>query len=479
MGYLAIIVAAVLSQSPTDDPAELVRRLGSGKYAVREAASATLEKLGAKALPALRVATEHRDLEVRNRASALVSRIEAGVLSEASMVRIDVENQPVSEVFKTISERGLNRVAWHPRTPAGALGKRVTLHMPAPVTFWQAVDQLCSAGGLRYIIAMPDGTVDVREPMFRLFMAPGKDHALHADHGPLRLELIAIRQSRQIDLVPNAPESGRLSRGGPAPAFGHRNGELVVVLRLLTEPRLLVQRVGDIHVTEAIDHQGESLLPDGTPVRCFGGSNSPTPQVGARSQIRLPSPDRSVQAIKRLRLEMPVEVVSRRPDPLVIPIDEAKEKPFRHGTISLHVRGVTLNGTPFLPVIELALTSDERASDELPTGFADDPNRAGTHLVQPDVTANSLQVFDEQGRLFPWYGGATVTRVGAGSFNVELPLDGYGRNPVPDPGPRGLVRRERPAAVPAVIHHYAYTRQVVRAVFEYRDIPFPRPEPRP
>ena len=479
MGYIALVLAALLAQASTGDAADLVKRLGAGKYSEREAASAGLEKLGAKALPALRVAVENRDLEVRGRASALLARIEAAVLTQASMVRIDVENQALDDVFTTIAERGLNRLAWHPRAPKEAQGQRVSLQMREPIPFWQAVDQLCAAGGLRYITAMSDGTAEFREPMFRLFLAPGKDHALRADDGPLRLELIGVRQSRQVDLVPNLPGFDHPERRGPPPAFGHREAELVFQLRLVTEPRLLVQRVGDIHVIEAIDDQGGSLLPEGKPSRHFGGGNYPTPQVGARPQIVLRSPPRSVKAIKRLRLTMPVEVVSRRPDPLVISIEDAQEKPFRHGKTSLQVLGVRNNNTPFLPVLTLSLRSDETASDDLATGFADDPNRGGTHPVQPDVTGNVFQVFDERGRMFPWYGGPNVTRMPDGGIQVELPLDGYGRNPVPDPAPGGLVRRERPAAVPAVIHHYDYTRQVVRAVFEYRDIPFPRPEPRP
>jgi uncharacterized protein (TIGR03067 family) len=67
----------------------LIERLGSRKFKEREAASRALEKIGEKALPALRnAAREHRDAEVRRRAQAAVrSLTNAAVRRELARLR--------------------------------------------------------------------------------------------------------------------------------------------------------------------------------------------------------------------------------------------------------------------------------------------------------------------------------------------------------------------------------------------------------
>jgi hypothetical protein len=61
----------------------LIHQLGAADFAEREAASAALEQVGAKALPALRQAATGRDLEVRRRAAWLVEKISGGVRAAA------------------------------------------------------------------------------------------------------------------------------------------------------------------------------------------------------------------------------------------------------------------------------------------------------------------------------------------------------------------------------------------------------------
>ena len=68
MTGISLVLAVLLGQAPDRVPADLVRQLGSAKYAVREAAMAALEELGPAALPALRAAGQSKDPEVRLRA---------------------------------------------------------------------------------------------------------------------------------------------------------------------------------------------------------------------------------------------------------------------------------------------------------------------------------------------------------------------------------------------------------------------------
>jgi hypothetical protein len=68
------LAAAVLAQG-ADDPLELVKKLGSTDYAVREDAQKKLIEMGEKAIPALEEALKSDDLEVRLRAGRALRAI--------------------------------------------------------------------------------------------------------------------------------------------------------------------------------------------------------------------------------------------------------------------------------------------------------------------------------------------------------------------------------------------------------------------
>lgn len=97
-------------QERTASPAELVQRLGAGRYAEREAASEALEALGAEALPALRAARDDPDAEIRRRAGELSRRIEVtrmvDVRAVLAWLPVDIETLVVARgPFAAASER--------------------------------------------------------------------------------------------------------------------------------------------------------------------------------------------------------------------------------------------------------------------------------------------------------------------------------------------------------------------------------------
>jgi hypothetical protein len=69
-----VLSAAVLAQG-ADDPLDLVKKLGSDDYAVREEAQRKLIQMGEKAVPALEEALKSDDLEVRLRAGRALRAI--------------------------------------------------------------------------------------------------------------------------------------------------------------------------------------------------------------------------------------------------------------------------------------------------------------------------------------------------------------------------------------------------------------------
>src|SRR4051812_31600943 len=99
-----LVVLAMLAQASAAGPADLVERLGSGRYADRQAASDALERLGREALPALRLGREARDAEIRSRSSALINKIEGALLTQPTMVTLDFDDRPLKDVVKEIGD---------------------------------------------------------------------------------------------------------------------------------------------------------------------------------------------------------------------------------------------------------------------------------------------------------------------------------------------------------------------------------------
>src|SRR5262249_53823238 len=93
----------ILGQAPAADPAALVARLGSARYAEREEAAGLLERMGSAAIAALRDARNDHDAEVRTRAAALCNKLESLLLTQPTLVTLDFENQPLPEVIKALT----------------------------------------------------------------------------------------------------------------------------------------------------------------------------------------------------------------------------------------------------------------------------------------------------------------------------------------------------------------------------------------
>jgi hypothetical protein len=130
----------------------LVQNLGSDSFAVREAAGKELLKIGAAALPAVKLAAAtHADLEVRERAAALVEplakALDSGKLLTVKTVKIEYKDQPLTAVlndFKT--KTGLPVLLDKARVKNDAR----LVNVPAgEYTPWEALEVVLKAAGLR------------------------------------------------------------------------------------------------------------------------------------------------------------------------------------------------------------------------------------------------------------------------------------------------------------------------------------------
>jgi hypothetical protein len=156
-GTIAILVVgacaalAVPATPPSGEQIDkLIAQLGSSSFRQREAATKELEALGEPALGALKKATTSGDMEVANRAAALVERItnrlENARRLEPTYVNLTFKDTPVEEAFAELAKQ-----SGFPITIGGDKSKlaerRVTLET-GRVAFWVAFEKLREQGGL-------------------------------------------------------------------------------------------------------------------------------------------------------------------------------------------------------------------------------------------------------------------------------------------------------------------------------------------
>ncbi len=469
LAWLIVYASLFVQQGAAsgDQAIELVRRLGSDRYAERQAAAKALEAMGQPALPALRAAAASKDAELRDRAAAIVDRIESHDLNTASSITLDFTDLALDEIVDRIGGRAPGRLAWAPATPASARQRRVTIREQQPLPFWAAIDRLCQSGGFHYIPGSPRGGGPAQ---FRLFLAPGSMLCPHAEHGPLRLEIVALAHSRQVNLIPGNREEFPRSRSMLS-EFGLREEEFMATMRILAEPRMLIGQVGNALITLAVDDRGQSILPGPAPFLYHYGYGHGDLQACAAYILKLKRPERAGTVIKHFKLTIPVEVVALMPDGLEIPLEGSSGKTFRHGKESIEILAVERISQD-ARLVRFKVTSDETVPVSLDLDPSGKLAPVARQPAQPAVTHDAFQVLDRERRPFPFYIGNL--RPDGPSVTAELMIHPDRDVPIPVPARNGVVPRPaREPAVPAVLLHTQLRRSIILATFEFTDIPLP------
>ena len=409
-------------------PADLVPRLGAPRYADREAAGEALAKIGRAALPALLRAGESRDPEVRRRAEALVARIEAGEVLKATPVRLDVRDRPLSEAALAIGrESGMRlspgeaKAGVEPSWPE----RRVTLEAAGPVPFWETVDRLCEAGGLQRQYPPAGNGFFPFKPPFELTLVPGKARPPASDTGALRVELLRVRHDRERDYGNTESEFSPFrpsTTHKPDPETGATVGSSYrAELLVSAEPRLRIFGVGNIEGAEAVDERGRSLLKTPTaeemqkelallqmnphidprlhPALRYG-TGSRTSMRSCPVSVPLTYPTPPARRIVRLRGVIPVVVVARRPDPLVVDLRGASGKEFSSGSTRITVHEIKAESGRE-PTVDLTLETAPEGAGE--TIAVCDPNGVRLTVNRPiDLLELRLEVLDGHGEPLFW-----------------------------------------------------------------------------
>lgn len=344
MFFPGLVLALFLAGN---DAAQLVAQLGSSRYSEREAAFAELLKLGAEALPALRAATESDDAEVRNRVSNLLEQIEAKLMVEPTLVRLEYRERPLREILLGLGEQAGVNLALLPEGVPELSQRTFTFATENPVPFWEAVHQVCEAASLRVApnpIQMGGINNNPSRKVTIQLIATDETPAPSSVSGPFRFTVNNIQIHKDRVFNQSGPMLRQGARVGRSAKPGLAVTQFSVGLQIQAEPRISVAQSGQVRLLAAEDEQGRSLAPPQPE-----GANNPAQAVmnmnyasvaGSLVQFQIPLQivEPPGEFVRLLKVDVPVLMMMRKQGPFIVDLKDAKGKTFdgKHVTLTIH-----------------------------------------------------------------------------------------------------------------------------------------------
>jgi hypothetical protein len=478
-----LLLTLVVGTVSNDDQAAggLIPQLAAPSFDDRVAAYKELERLGAAALPALRTAANSSEPRISTRARALIESIsqktDTDRLRQATLIALDFRNRPLSEVVDALNDRHDLRLSlrFDPPPTRGMMGmfpdpdranrlgelkaRPITLESRQPVPFWEAIDQLCQAGKLRYetFPAQPFGS---NSGSF-LLIADRTGRGPVADFGPFRVQITDVVSEFDRDLV----KSGEAAAG----QAGQGAGELTVSLLATAEPGMKLELNGAPTVIEAIDEQGRSLVPVG---RAQVDHHRPARGVLLQggppiARVTLVAPDSTGKLIRRLRGGIPVIATAKAFNSFVVGLQgkSAVGKQISTRSMTLVVNDVSL-ADQNRPSVQVSIRPH---GNGLAARTGAGPRRPLGATFNGGDIMDHLELRDESGKrvnaILGERGGGTD---GQGFFSryrlVVAPV-------VEDGG----VNRQAAANPPvlAELRYHEFVQREIEIPFDFHDIPMP------
>jgi hypothetical protein len=434
MGLARLTLLALFGWAAGPDPAALIVDLSSPHEAVRAEAAGTLEELGRPALPALYRARDSNDPGLRRQIEQLIDLIERQRLLRATKVRLDFEDMSLPAVAEALRAQTGFPVVIGPDDALRA--RRVTLHAPEPVPFWEALDRLGAACGVRHNPGVPFSPAP-REPTILLGPAEGPPVPA-SDAGPFRVHLVRLARHREV--TPVRP-----------PADAKSRESLSANLQVFAEPGLAVNPTGPVVLEEVVDDRGRDLRPDPPVGPAPSRLRPPGFEEGHAALFSLPVPLKPTAGpggrLRRLKGHVPVSVITRTGDPIIVTLAAAEGKTFSRDGVALSVTGVGRVGenTSFKLTIR-GEQADRRFSPGLaiPLGGYRPPYQVEDHV----------QVQDDQGRAL-WWNAGPLRNLGGGELETLL-----------------TVYKGR-GGTPARVLYYGVIGAATELPFEFTDLPLP------
>jgi hypothetical protein len=385
--------------SPNLDPEQLIAQLGSARFREREEAAAAIERLGKGALPALRVAREDPDAEIRSRVLALYEKIESTQLTQATEIRLDGKGPTIEAILKEWNEReGLNIHVSGVSDPAWAR-RPLRIESAEPLPFWKALDRICAAGKAKSTFNFQP-VVGRRDPSLMIQDSDGsfRPAGLVSDQGPFRVLMTGVAFRRDVtfghaggQMVP--PGGMRVQDVGGVAGVSIRE-QCQASLQVIAEPRMSMIQAGPVKLVEAVDEKGQSWIPGEVklPVmqmpNIFGTNSTPMIQL----QVALSRPPTPGVVLKKLRGTVPVMLSTRKPDALEVSLVGAGGKNVRGEDATVVVHEVKAHPELSNTTIDLTLT---RAA----TGA----NEVGQDVRLDFQNPQQIELLDDKGEILAWF----------------------------------------------------------------------------
>lgn len=434
MGLTQLIVLALIAVADSPDATRLVGELSSPHEAARSDAAGALEELGRPALPTLYRARDGATPGVRATIDKLIDVIERKQLLHATPVRLDFSNKPLTAVADALRAQTGFRV-----TVAGdrSLGARqITLHSPEPVPFWEALDRIAAASRARHVPAVPfSGTA--REAELKFVMGEGP--AVPAsDAGPFRVQLVHLARHREVALI------------GPS-AEARARESLLADFHVFAEPGLAVNPIGPLVLKEAIDDRDRDRRPDPPTGSDTNRLRSPRFEEGHAALFAVSVPLEPLQErggrLRRLKGHIPISVLARTGDPIVVPLAGAEDKAFLKRGVTVKVGNISRNGDT--TTFELTI-SGERAQPQFVKVVEVRPGE----FEPPYSCEDHVRVEDDQGQPLWWYPGQVKTLEGG---DLQTQVSVYALK----------------AAPAARLLYYGTVATTAEVAFDFTDVPLP------
>jgi hypothetical protein len=489
-----LTIGALLVAADEPEPSELVRRLGSDRFAERLEAMKALERLGLAALPALRAAKGSENSRVRVRVAALLEMLDLGTdvdrLTHPTLITLDFRDRPLFEIvdelnrrhnlgltfqFGPLPSRGMSMGHASPAQKAkesAVRSRRVTLEADGVLPFWEVVDRLCEVGKLQHDVH-PQGRFGLLPGRFLLYSSLGGT-SVSTDTGPFRIKVLGLHSTLERDLV-GVTSPNEAPRRAPARHRGDR--DLVVQMVVIPEPGLVVRQVGRPTFVEAIDDQNRSLLPpeikDAAQNDLTNANDQPPTLFGSSgfdfsASLRLP--DQAGRSIRRLRGSVPVVIVAYASDPIAIPLEGAVGKSVRNNEVTVSVLEVARDDNT-------GVTVEAEVVPNQPIGFDPDPGKQSGPpdfvTFRTDQLLNRLELLDANGQelALNWTQGHGRDFMTSNRRIRLTPEILYEDQPPDADGNFQPRMAKKPVPVELRYHGFVQTLSAVR--FDFRDIPLP------
>lgn len=269
------VIASIGSIRGDESPsrvAGLIAKLGSPRFAEREAAGRTLDALGESALDSLRTALKADDAEVRRRAAALVEGIEHRAanarLLQPAAIALNFQDVPLAQAVATLRQETKLDVQLNDR-----VGRRTVTVVAKPLPVWEALELFCRKAGLSewdgYSALPPGFTVAQPQAITQQAVGPG-GQVIFINRGRIATRVAAGSDGRVLLNDGAAPAVAASHAGSvrvrvlpPSTPFAWTQiaGEDAVVLPLQVSPEVRLTAVNVISATveRALDDRGQTL----------------------------------------------------------------------------------------------------------------------------------------------------------------------------------------------------------------------------